>query len=182
MSALRRLLSLSARSGADRDTSASCLRRTGSSSSATRLPSGASPASSPAAYASDPLDECRSAVTNRQTARPALPFDLVGSRRRNLREERYRQNGYNFLQKSTSRLGRPAAVLPVAAVDGRRRAQASAEGALERLGQDSVPALAGGPLGRHADGERDDARAEGAGPIEHSLHLVLAGRGVRPAR
>ena len=51
-------------------------------------------------YATDPLrnvaDEVR--VTD---GRPHLPFDL-SEVTRNLREERYRQNGYNFLQKSAT--------------------------------------------------------------------------------
>ena len=52
------------------------------------------------AYATDALtnvsDDVRFAA-----GRPELPFDL-SEVARNLREERYRQNGYNFLQKTTA--------------------------------------------------------------------------------
>src|SRR5687768_1217243 len=52
------------------------------------------------AYASDPLSNVAGDV--RITAgRTELPFDL-SEVARNLREERYSQNGYNFLQKSTA--------------------------------------------------------------------------------
>jgi hypothetical protein len=54
----------------------------------------------PAAYATDPLINLATHVTT-DHGRPQLPFDLTEVAT-NLREERYRQNGYNFLQKSTS--------------------------------------------------------------------------------
>jgi hypothetical protein len=54
----------------------------------------------PAAYATDPLPEVGDAV--KITAGNArLPFDLTEAAT-NLRRERYRQNGYNFLEKTTS--------------------------------------------------------------------------------
>ena len=54
----------------------------------------------PAAYATDPLNNIAGRVTT-DAGRVSLPFDL-GEVTTNLRQERYRQNGYNFLQKSTS--------------------------------------------------------------------------------
>ena len=54
----------------------------------------------PACYATDDLtDIWDSVVEHEGTAR--LPFDL-SEVVTNLRQERYRQNGYNFLQKTTS--------------------------------------------------------------------------------
>jgi hypothetical protein len=55
----------------------------------------------PAAYASDPLRNVAADVTV-EDGHASLPFDLAEVAT-NLREERYRQNGYNFLQKSTMR-------------------------------------------------------------------------------
>src|SRR5688500_3844175 len=54
----------------------------------------------PAAYATEPLADvsCAATVAN---GRPLLPFSLSDVAT-NLRRERYRQNGYNFLQKTTS--------------------------------------------------------------------------------
>jgi hypothetical protein len=54
----------------------------------------------PANYATELLQDVSSAVTVKD-GRACLPFDL-GEAATNLRQERYRQNGYNFLQKSTS--------------------------------------------------------------------------------
>ena len=54
----------------------------------------------PAAYATDPLPEASHAVTMSE-GRASLPFDLSDVTT-NLREERYRQNGYNWLQKSSA--------------------------------------------------------------------------------
>jgi hypothetical protein len=56
----------------------------------------------PAAYATDPLQDVATAVVT-EGRRCVLPFDLTEVAT-NLRQERYRQNGYNFLQKSTSGL------------------------------------------------------------------------------
>ena len=55
----------------------------------------------PAAYATDPLRNVAGDVTI-EGGQTSLPFDL-SEVATNLREERYRQNGYNFLQKSTTR-------------------------------------------------------------------------------
>ena len=55
---------------------------------------------SPATYATDRLQDVAGEVKTRHS-RPELPFNLTEVAA-NLREERYRQNGYNFLQKSTS--------------------------------------------------------------------------------
>jgi hypothetical protein len=54
----------------------------------------------PATYATDPLTDVLDSVTVAD-GRPCLPFDLSAVTT-NLREERYRQNGYNLLQKTTS--------------------------------------------------------------------------------
>src|SRR5688572_20179870 len=54
----------------------------------------------PAAYATDPLDDVSVKVTVAD-GRPSLPFNL-SEVATNLRRERYRQNGYNLLQKTTS--------------------------------------------------------------------------------
>ena len=54
----------------------------------------------PAAYATDPLRNVAVDVTN-TAGQVCLPFNLTEVTS-NLREERYRQNGYNFLQKSTT--------------------------------------------------------------------------------
>jgi hypothetical protein len=54
----------------------------------------------PAAYATDPLTDVLNGVTV-VDGRPCLPFDL-SQVATNLREERYRQNGYNLLQKTTA--------------------------------------------------------------------------------
>ncbi len=54
----------------------------------------------PAAFATDPLHDVGDAVTMDE-GRACLPFDLTEAAM-NLRQERYRQNGYNLLQKSTS--------------------------------------------------------------------------------
>lgn len=54
----------------------------------------------PAVYATDRLTDA-SARVQMEGGRPALPFDL-SEVTTNLREERYRLNGYNFLHKSTS--------------------------------------------------------------------------------
>ena len=54
----------------------------------------------PAAYANDRLIDASGRV-QMEDGRPALPFDLAEVAT-NLREERYRLNGYNFLQKSTT--------------------------------------------------------------------------------
>jgi len=51
----------------------------------------------PATYATDPLPDSRSAVTF-SNGRPSLPFDLSAVAT-NLRQERYRQNGYSILQR-----------------------------------------------------------------------------------
>ena len=53
----------------------------------------------PAAYATDPLTDVSDAVTIAGGS-PCLPFNL-SEVATNLREERYRQNGYTLLQKST---------------------------------------------------------------------------------
>ena len=55
---------------------------------------------STSSYASDPLTNVAAAVRIAD-GRPELPFDF-SEVVRNLREERYRQNGYNFLQRSTA--------------------------------------------------------------------------------
>ena len=57
----------------------------------------------PAAYATDPLRDVIGDVTAHDGS-PALPFNLTEVAT-NLREERYRLNGYNFLQKSTTGSG-----------------------------------------------------------------------------
>jgi hypothetical protein len=57
--------------------------------------------SQPATYATDPLRDVAADVTI-EAGHASLPFDL-SEVATNLREERYRQNGYNFLQKSTTR-------------------------------------------------------------------------------
>ncbi len=54
----------------------------------------------PATYADDRLTDASGNVRV-EDGRPALPFDLTEVAT-NLREERYRLNGYNFLQKSTT--------------------------------------------------------------------------------
>lgn len=54
----------------------------------------------PATYADDRLTDVSGRVSV-EDGRPALPFDLTEVVT-NLREERYRLNGYNFLQKSTT--------------------------------------------------------------------------------
>lgn len=54
----------------------------------------------PAAYATDSLDDV-SPAGEVIDGRPFLPFDL-SEVARNLRQERYRQNGHGFLQKTTS--------------------------------------------------------------------------------
>ncbi len=54
----------------------------------------------PAAFATDPLHDVSDAVTMDE-GRACLPFDLTEAAL-NLRQERYRQNGYNLLQKGTS--------------------------------------------------------------------------------
>ncbi|MGH9220751.1 MAG: hypothetical protein ACRD1W_15705, partial [Vicinamibacterales bacterium] len=54
----------------------------------------------PAAYANDSLTDA-SGYVQMADGRPVLPFDLAEVAT-NLREERYRLNGYNFLQKSTT--------------------------------------------------------------------------------
>ena len=54
---------------------------------------------SPAAYATDPLPDVSDAVTVAE-GRPSLPFDLSDVAT-NLREERYRQNGHNWLQETS---------------------------------------------------------------------------------
>lgn len=54
----------------------------------------------PAMYADDRLTDVSCNVSV-EDGRPALPFDLTEVVT-NLREERYRLNGYNFLQKSTT--------------------------------------------------------------------------------
>ena len=63
----------------------------------------------PAAYATDPLPNVADAVTI--VGRTAVPAVRSVGGRDEPAEERYRQNGYNFLQKSTAGLGRPASVL-----------------------------------------------------------------------
>ena len=52
----------------------------------------------PAAHATDPLTDVLDAVTV-SDGRPCLPFDLSDVAT-NLREERYRQNGHNWLQRT----------------------------------------------------------------------------------
>ena len=54
----------------------------------------------PATYASDPLTDITDNVTM-SGGRPCLPFDLSDVAT-NLREERYRQNGQNWLQKTSA--------------------------------------------------------------------------------
>ena len=54
----------------------------------------------PGKYATDPLTDVMDSVTV-ANGRPCLPFD-ISEVTTNLREERYRQNGYNFLQQTTS--------------------------------------------------------------------------------
>jgi hypothetical protein len=54
----------------------------------------------PAAYATDPLTDVSDAVRVTE-GRPCLPFDL-SEVATNMREERYRQNGYTLLQKTTA--------------------------------------------------------------------------------
>src|SRR5258705_2442555 len=54
----------------------------------------------PAAYATDPLTDVFVAATVAE-GRPWLPFNL-SEVATNLREERYRQNGHTFLQKTTT--------------------------------------------------------------------------------
>ena len=54
----------------------------------------------PAAHATDPLTDVFDAVTV-TGGRPWLPFNL-SEVATNLREERYRQNGYTSLQKTTA--------------------------------------------------------------------------------
>ena len=54
----------------------------------------------PAVYATDPLTDVSRAATV-ANGRPLLPFSLSDVAT-NLRRERYPQNGYNFLQKTTS--------------------------------------------------------------------------------
>jgi hypothetical protein len=54
----------------------------------------------PGTYATDPLTDVMDSVTV-ASGRPCLPFDL-SEVTTNLREERYRQNGYNLLQKTTA--------------------------------------------------------------------------------
>ena len=54
----------------------------------------------PAAYANDPLSDISNAVTM-SDGRPSLPFDLSAVAT-NLREERYRQNGHNWLQRTSA--------------------------------------------------------------------------------
>jgi hypothetical protein len=54
----------------------------------------------PATYATDLLHDVGEAVTSAE-GRACLPFDLTEAVT-NLRRERYRQNGYNLLQKSTA--------------------------------------------------------------------------------
>ena len=54
----------------------------------------------PATYATDPLQDVSDAVTTAE-GRACLPFDLTEAAT-NLRQERYRQNGYNLLQKGTT--------------------------------------------------------------------------------
>ncbi len=54
----------------------------------------------PATFATDPLQDVGDTVTL-AGGRTSLPFDLTEAVT-NLRRERYRQNGYSFLQKSTS--------------------------------------------------------------------------------
>src|SRR5262245_14567371 len=52
----------------------------------------------PATYATDPLPDVLDAVTMVE-GRPCLPFDLSDVAT-NLRQERYRQNGYSWLQRT----------------------------------------------------------------------------------
>ena len=73
----------------------------------------------PAAYATDPLPDVSDAVTVSE-GRPSLPFDLSDVAT-NLREERYRQNGHNWLQKTVCGRSRPASLLFASAVHGSRR-------------------------------------------------------------
>jgi hypothetical protein len=54
----------------------------------------------PAAFANDPLADISGAVTVSE-GRPTLPFDLSDVAT-NLREERYRQNGFNWLQQTSA--------------------------------------------------------------------------------
>lgn len=54
----------------------------------------------PAAYATDPLPDVSDAVIVSE-GRPSLPFDLSAVAT-NLREERYRQNGHNWLQDTSA--------------------------------------------------------------------------------
>ena len=54
----------------------------------------------PATYATDPLENIDGRVKT-DDGRVSLPFDLAEVAT-NLRQERYRQNGYNFLQRSTA--------------------------------------------------------------------------------
>src|SRR4030095_2720397 len=54
----------------------------------------------PGRYATEPLADVTDTVTVAD-GRPCLPFDLSAVTT-NLREERYRQNGYNFLQRTTT--------------------------------------------------------------------------------
>jgi hypothetical protein len=54
----------------------------------------------PGTYATDPLADVFDSATVAD-GRPCLPFDL-SEVTTNLREERYRQNGYNFLQRTTT--------------------------------------------------------------------------------
>jgi hypothetical protein len=54
----------------------------------------------PAAYVTDPLADVSRAVTMAEGG-PLLPFDL-SEVAKNLRQERYRQNGYGLLQKTTA--------------------------------------------------------------------------------
>ena len=178
MSALGRLLPLSARSGADWDTRQRSPHRTVSSSSAMRSPlGGVSGANAGRLRAPILCKMLRDAVTMAD-GRACLPFDLTEVAT-NLRQERYRQNGYNLLQKSTTGAAARAPVLLAAAVPGRRRAQAPQKVRLRGWDRIPFPQMAGRSLGRHADGARDRGSSlEDQARVEHSVHLVLAGRRV----
>jgi hypothetical protein len=94
----------------------------------------------PAEYATDSLMDVFPAATV-VDGRPCLPFNL-SEVATNLREERYRQNGYNVLQKTASSGAAPP-LLSASAVHGGRSSEDSAEGSLERMGEDPVSSLAG---------------------------------------
>ena len=130
----------------------------------------------PARYASDPLRNVADDDVTITGGKAWLPFDL-SEVATNLREERYRQNGYNFLQKSTTRSAVQRLYYqfrPLMGIGVRKHLQK-----VRLTGWDKIP-FPRWPVDRSVDALMESAMTlalKAQGRSQHSLHLVLAGRG-----